>query len=280
MAWIDTHVHLFSDKDDNKDIPLLYPLSLLNTLDNYLKALNENKPQAVVVVDFSKSKDSQHVISSLDELKQKGIKAAGVIKANLNDERTLQWLGREDVKAIRIYAKESLPDLGGEKWANIFAKIKQKSKHILVFGEGENLVGTIRQIPKDITILIDHLGCPDINNKDESYEELLEIAAVRSNIYFKGPGYRTSLDVEKVKPIVKKIVSKVGINRLMLGASDAPFAGIVSESDIQYANKKFCEVMDYQKVIAFVKQLADSVSSSEIDTQKILCNNAKELYGF
>lgn len=280
MPWIDTHVHLFCESDDNKDIPFLYPTNVLNTADNYLKALNENKPQAVVVVDFSKSKDSQHVISSLDELKQKGIKAAGVIKANLNDERTFQWLQREDVKAIRIYAKDSMPDLSGQKWADIFATLKEKSKHILVFGEGIYLVGTIKQIPEDITILIDHLGSPDIDNKDLPYEELLEIAAVRGNIYFKGPGYRTSLDVEKVKPIVKKIVTKVGIEKLMLGASDAPFAGPVSDPSPQYANKKFCEVMDYQKVMDFTKKLAEAASTNEIDRQKILYNNAKELYGF
>lgn len=280
MPWIDTHVHLFSEKDNNNDIPLLYPLNALNTSDNYLKALNENKPLGIVVVDFSKSKDSQHVISSLDELKQKNLKSAGVIKANLQDERTLKWLDREDVKAIRIYAKESMPDLSGEKWADVFAKLKEKSKHILVFGEGKNLVGTIKQIPDNIVILIDHLGCPDINNKDESYEDLLEIAAKRRNIYFKGPGYRTSLDVEKVKPIVKKIVEKVGVDKLMLGASDAPFAGIVSDTSLEYANKKFCEVMDYQKVMDFIQKLSDSVSANETDVQKILYGNAKELYGF
>jgi predicted TIM-barrel fold metal-dependent hydrolase len=276
MRWIDSHVHLFSDNDsDNSGMPLVFGTDSLNTPDLYLKMLGENHPAGVVIVDFSKSNDSEHVINSLTELKQKNIKAAGVIKANLNDPNTLKWIQNPLVKAIRIYAKESVPDLSGSQWADVFAKIKQNHQHILVFGDGENLLSTLKQIPDDITILIDHLGIQK-PNADTSFDELLEIAKQRGNVYFKGPGYRTSLDAQKVKPIVRKIIEKIGINRLILGASDAPFAGPAPE----YEGKKFCELINYETVLRFIEELANSVTKNDQEKERILYANAKELYGF
>jgi predicted TIM-barrel fold metal-dependent hydrolase len=268
MRWIDTHVHLFSKNDsDNSGIPLVSEVNLLNTPDVYFEILGTKKPEGVVVVHFSKAKDSEHVINSLDELKQMNANAVGVIKADLNDARTFNWMQRPDVKGIRLYAKESMPDVSGEKWADAFKKVKKNNQHILVFGEGAYLTGLIKQIPDDITILVDHLGLPKISGEDADFNELLSIAKKRGNVYFKGPGYRTSLDVEIVKPLVRKIVESVGIERLMLGASDAPFAGL-------------SDVMNYEKILKFVANLAYGVANDHLDKDKILYGNAKELYGF
>jgi predicted TIM-barrel fold metal-dependent hydrolase len=267
MRWIDTHVHIFSKNDsDNSGIPLLNETNSLNTSDVYFDVLAAKKPQGVVVVHFSKAKDSEHVINSLDDLKKMSANAAGVIKADLNDDRTFEWMQRPDVKGIRLYAKESMPDVSGEKWAETFKKVEKNNQHILVFGEGAFLTGLIKQIPENITILIDHLGLPKISGADVDFDELLAIAKKRGNIYFKGPGYRTSLDIEVVKPLVRKIVKNVGVDRLILGASDAPFAGFAD--------------MTFEKVLQFVASLANDVASNDIDKEKILYANAKEIYGF
>ena len=283
MQWIDTHVHLFSKNDsDNSEMPLLHKLQELNTPDVYFDILGANRPEAVVIVDFSKSKNSEHVINSLDELKGKNIKAAGVIKADFNNDRTAIWMQRDDVKGIRLYAKESTPDVTGEEWTKIFTKIKENFQHILVFGSGKCLIDLVEQIPSDITILVDHLGLPQICGKgqDPDFTKLLQIASNRRNVYFKGPGYRTSMNIEKVKPIIKEIVSAVGVDRLILGASDGPFAGPVLDTSPEYEGKIFGEVMDYDKVIAFTRELARSVSNDVADQKKLLCDNAKEVYGF
>ena len=283
MQWIDTHVHLFSKNDsDNSEIPLLYGRQELNTQKVYFDVLGKKRPEAVVVVDFSKAKSSEHVINSLDELKANNIKAAGVIKADPEDDRTAIWMDREDVKAVRIYTRDSEPDLSGDKWRKIFTKVKENSQHILVFGSGKNLISLVKQIPDDITILVDHLGLPQVSaqGKDLDFAALLKIAANRKNIYFKGPGYRTSMDIQKVKPIIKEIVKDVGIDRLILGASDGPFAGPVLEESSKYEGKKFAEVMDYEKVIAFTAELADYISTDKRDREKLLFENAKEVYGF
>jgi predicted TIM-barrel fold metal-dependent hydrolase len=278
MRWIDTHVHLFTQNDsDNSAIPLVYERKALNTPNLYLDILKDNKPEGIVVVDFSKAKDSEHVINSLEELKSKGIKAAGVIKANIDDERTAGWMKRSDVKGIRLYAVAGVPDLSGDKWMAVFDAVKKNGQHILVFGSGDNLLQLVAQIPHEITILVDHLGMPDILPSGvDAYTKLLEIAKNRGNIYFKGPGYRTSLDIEKVKPFVKTIVAAVGVNRLILGASDAPFAGPSPEHE----GRNFNEFMDYEKVLPFISQLAVVASSDTEGVEKVLFGNAKEVYGF
>ncbi|MCE3231995.1 MAG: metal-dependent hydrolase [Rickettsiaceae bacterium] len=264
MPWIDTHVHLFTKNDsDNTGIPEVFGKNSLNTPELYIETLGANMPDGVVIVDFSKAKDSEHVVNSLDELAQRGIKAAGVIKGNLADARTLQWIKRPDVKAIRLYAKDSMPDVSGQEWKEVFVQVTKDNKHILIFGEGANLTGLIKRIPENVTILVDHLGVPKIDGEDKDFKELLVIAKARGNIYFKGPGYRTSLDVQKVKLIVREIIAAVGSSRVMLGASDAPFAG-------------FGESMNYEKVLGFIGELANDAG----DKDKLLYSNAKDLYGF
>jgi predicted TIM-barrel fold metal-dependent hydrolase len=280
MNWIDSHVHLFCKNDNNNEVPNLLPQNVLNTPDVYFKELESTPPSALVVVDFSMSKDSQHVISALDELKKIDKKAAGVIKGDVDNINTFKWIERDDIKGIRIYAKDSVPDISNTNWKKLLKIVEDKSKHILIFGKSTYIPELVEQIPINIPILIDHLGLPKIQENDEDFNKTLEISKLRHNIYFKGPGYRTSVDVEKVKPIVKKIIDSVGHDKLILGASDAPFAGPVLESTPEYADKKYCELMNYEKVLTFINQIVDYTCSSDIEKEKILYKNAKELYGF
>lgn len=278
MRWIDTHVHMFSD---NESGPLLLASNTQNTADAYFNSLNGKKPEAVVIVDFSMAETSDHVINSLDALKGQNIPAFGIIKGNLSDERTKAWLQRPDVKGIRLYAKDSVPDVSGEDWKDVFKILEKDKKHLLVFGTSKNVAELITNIPSTITILIDHLGLPNVFSveKDVDYTKLLEIARKRDNVYFKGPGYRTSLDLARVKPVISKIIANLGADRLILGASDGPFAGAVLEPSPELAGKKFDEVMDYTKVLNFISQLANSVANGAY-ADKLLYSNAKKLYNF
>ena len=280
MKWIDTHVHLFAESDNNEGIPKLQPQNLLNTPNAYFNELKQHQPESIVVVDFSMSKDSQHVISTIDELKKGGNKVAGIIKGDLNNNDTLKWIERNDVKGVRLYAKDSTPDISGKQWQDFLKKVKNDSKHILIFGTCEYIIDLVKQIPVNITILIDHLGLPKLGQNDENFDKLLEISKLRNNIYFKGPGYRTSIDANRLKPIIMQIVKKLGHDKLILGASDGPFAGPVLETTPEYAGKKYCELMDYNKVLTFINNISDYACSSESEKEKILYTNAKELYGF
>ena len=278
IRWIDTHVHLFSGNENG-----LSPIdeNTENTADVYFSSLKKNTPEAVVIVDFSLAQTSDHVIESLDVLKKKNIKACGIIKGNLTDERTIGWLKRDDIKGIRLYAKDSAPDISGEAWQEVFKILDATKKHLLVFGASKYVAQVIEQVPGNITILVDHLGMPDIlcRGKDTDFSQLLEISRKRGNVYFKGPGYRTSLDTVKMKPVIGKIIATLGADKLLLGASDGPFAGSISESSAEHAGKKFNEVMDYESVLEFVNKLANSVANG-VYADKLLYGNAKKLYGF
>ena len=280
MKWIDTHVHLFAKNDNNEGVPVLQPQNLLNTPDAYFSELKDCEPESIVVVDFSMSKNSQHVISALDELKAIGKKAAGVIKGDLDNENTLNWIERDDVKGIRLYAKDSTPDISSKQWQDFLEKLEKQSKHILIFGKCEYIIDLIDQIPEKVKILIDHLGLPKLDGSDEKFNTLLEKSKARSNIYFKGPGYRTSIDADRVKPIIRKIIEELGHEKLILGASDGPFAGPVLESTPEYAGKKYCEFMNYSNVLNFINDITDYACSSDLEKEEILYTNAKELYGF
>ncbi len=277
LRWIDTHVHLFSDNDNG---PVLLSKKSQNTPDAYFSALGSKAPEIIVIVDYSMAETSENVIASLDTLKEKNVKAFGIIKGNLGDERTKEWLKRPDIKGIRLYARDSVPDISGVKWKEIFEILKQENKHLLIFGSSKNTAELIEKVPNSITILVDHLGMPNIysSGKDIDFIKLLEIARRRGDVYFKGPGYRTSLDITKVKPVVGKIVAMLGADKLLLGASDGPFAGPVLDPSPEYTGKTFAEVMDYSKVIKFITELAKSVAGGAY-SDKLLYGNAKKLYG-
>lgn len=272
--WIDTHVHLFPEPAEgwptlaeHGDRPC--------TPRHYLGILDGSAPQGIVVVHFSKAADSQHVIGALDTLKGKR-PAVGVVKAA--DLAVFDWILRDDVKGVRIYAKESVPEFTDvQRWNRLWNLVRSKNKHILIFGDPEKLRKTIPQLPQDIPLVIDHLGLPDAAHgaNDAQWNALLSEMQTRNKnsapVYFKGPGYRSSLRVEEVQPFVNAIVRKLGVERLMLGATDAPFAGM-PKGDLHW-------IRDYTYKLAV--GAATGLGLDEEDTvDALLYGNAAELYGF
>jgi len=217
---------------------------------------------------------------------------AGVIKADIADCRTFEWILRDDIKAVRVYAKESAPDFSDKAaWNRLWNIIRSRKKHILVFGSAPYLRATIAQLPQDIPLIIDHLGLPDVTKgaSDPAFCTLLAEMktrnAVSAPVYYKGPGYRTSLDVHNVQPFVNAIAAKLGVNRLLLGASDAPFAGPALEADVRYHNKPLSTLVDFGWMQHYTAQLASGIATSlglnEQDVAfRALYRNAAELYGF
>lgn len=291
--WIDTHVHLFPQSDSGKDLPRLsFARNQVNTPAVYRNAMGGHSPSGVVVVHFSKAPDSLHVIKTLDGMRGCKMPVAGVIKADIADPRSFEWILRDDIKAVRVYAKESMPDFADKAaWNRLWNLVRSRKKHILVFGAAPYLRATIAQIPQDIPLVIDHLGLPDATKgaNDSAFCSLLFDMKTRNAtaapVYYKGPGYRTSLDVRKVQPFVNAITAKLGINRLLLGATDAPFAGPALEADVRYHNKPLTQLVDFNGIQHYTSQLAEGIAQSQnLNAQDVafrtLYANAAELYGF
>lgn len=291
MSWIDTHVHLFPESYDHTGLPRFG--GKINTPANYCAATKAARPSASIVVHFSKAPDSAHVIGVLDDSKKAKcpFPVLGVIKADVNDPRTFDWIIRPDVKAVRIYAKESMPDFSNKAaWDRLFNLVRSGKKHLVVFGEAPFLRPTLAKLPSDIPVVIDHLGLPDVDKGANGFEFATLLAEMKSRVaaggevYFKGPGYRSSLDAKKVQPFINAIVSKLGVERLMLGASDGPFAGPVGEKDVRFAGKNFSDIVNYDWVNNFTTHLAEHAATAlGMDKNQtvaaLLHDNAKIFYG-
>lgn len=284
MQWIDTHVHLFTTKDTSYDTPLYIPGHLRHSPALYRETLNDNLPHGIVVVDFSKAPHSGHVIHSLDELHTYALPAKGIIKGDVLEPLTFSWIERKDIKGIRLYARDFVPDIKTPKepWDHLFSVLERKKQHILAFGEGVHLLHLLQQLPSTLPVVIDHLGMPDIamGKPDSIYTSLLQEVKKRGNVYFKGPGYRSSLSPEKLLPFMLAILDAVGKDNIILGASDGPFAGPVPEKEPTAAGRLYGEIMDYPKVSLFTLQLASLLNASESDLHAYFYANANRLYQF
>lgn len=295
LQWIDTHVHLFPESDSKKELPRLsFFGNQVNTPSVYTAANGDSTPAGVVVVHFSKAPDSVHVIETLDGLKTSGSKlpVAGVIKADVTDPRVFDWVLRDDIHAVRVYAKESVPDFSDKAaWDKLWNLVRSRKKHILVFGSAPYLHETIKQLPQDIPLVIDHLGLPDVTkgDSDPAFRALLADMKTRHKtaapVYYKGPGYRTSLNVHKVQPFVTAIAEALGIDQLMLGASDGPFAGPALEKDVRFHGKPLSTLTDFGRMNDYTVALATGVAKAlKLNEQDVVFRThygtAAKLYGF
>jgi predicted TIM-barrel fold metal-dependent hydrolase len=294
FAWIDTHTHLFTEATKGEHPALID--GKVNTVDAYLKGFATTLPQGIVVVDYSRAASSEHVMVTLRDLLARGIAARGVIRANIHDSRTEEWLKHPQVAGARLYALAEAPDIIGNKAAfdRLFTQLRSRKQHLCLFGKPALLRQMLAQIPEDITLLIDHLGVPDAaqGSNHYDYNQLLADLAARNKraggagVFVKGPGYRTSLEPKRVVPFLSLLIEKLGESQILLGASDAPFAGAVMESFAPFAGKQNTDFMGYDKIIPWLQIVINLLAaeyprkSEEMWQAQLLYHNAERLYGF
>lgn len=289
--WIDTHVHLFTEATKG-EAPALID-GRINSTNHYLKAFEGRAPSGVVVVDYSKAASSAHVMATLEELTRRGIPAKGIIRANLADANTWEWLKHPQVAGARLYALAEVPDVSANRdgYVRLFNELRSRGQHLCLFGKPGNLRALIKQLPEDLTLLIDHLGMPDAAQgpNQHDYAQLLADCASRHKsagaVYFKGPGYRTSFDAARTAPFLQAVIDRLGDSQLMLGASDAPFAGPVMEASAPYAGKNNLDFIGYATILPWLTSLIERLSdsqkkSAEMLKMQLLYSNAEKLYGF
>ena len=242
---IDFHVHLYSADDlpaNQAQFPYVLPEP--HPVKDYLDRLIDlgMKPRLVNNVHLSILPDSENVFrafNTLAELKSENIERYGDIEMigtilACPQYATPERLNHPQIKGIRFVLHDADPEsispesYSTPDWQSLYARLRA-DQHIHIYAqEPEANLRVLRQLPEDQVVIIDHLGTCRANRgvKDPAYKALLDEAKKRGNVFFKGPGYRTANTPEEVLPFTKEIVKRLGADRLILEASDAPHVGL------------------------------------------------------
>lgn len=280
----DSHVHFFTSQDLRRvsaalPYALPEPHSLTAYLDNLMTA--GIAPTLINNVHLSILADSDNVFASFDELKNLqaadpqrygGVRLVGTIKAD-PAYATKERLSHPQVIGARIVLHDAPPEsvsptqFSDEQWQAFYQRL-QAHQHLHLYAkEAETNLCVLRQIPRDVRVIIDHLGTchPERGITEPAWIALLADASARGNVWFKGPGYRTSSHPEEAARFVTQIVRTVGADRILLEATDAPHVGTDNEG------VKYSELFDPNKAFNFVDAVARHVSqASEIPVGQLL----------
>lgn len=278
---IDGHVHLYTAEDlGNVPDNLPYVLPEPHPLKNYLDGLMSNGMYPVLInnVHLSILPDSENVFASfrqLEELQKSNpekydrVVLIGTIVAN-PDYATGERLQHPQIVGVRIVLHDAKPEsVGGDQYKSpayldLWKRLRA-DQHIHVYAmEAETNLRVLKQLPEENTVVIDHLGsCYAARGTDEAaYQDLLKEAKRRGNVYFKGPGYRTAVEVEQASPFVRRIIELLGEEKILLQASDAPHVG----KDFQ--GRSYAEMFSAADAITYTNHLAKAVCN-QIDSMEL-----------
>ncbi|MCI9877241.1 amidohydrolase family protein [Pseudomonas atacamensis] len=280
----DSHVHFFTSQDLRRvSAALPYTLPAPHSLTAYLDNLMDAgmAPTLINNVHLSILPDSENVFASFDELhklkaanpqRYGSVRLVGTIKADpayASNER----LSHPQVIGARIVLHDARPEsvsptqFSDEQWQAFYQRL-QSHQHLHIYAkEAETNLRVLRQIPCDVRVFIDHLGTchPERGITEPAWIALLADASARGNVWFKGPGYRTSSHPEEAARFVTQIVRTVGADRILLEATDAPHVGTDNEG------VKYSALFDPNKAFNFVDAVARHVSqASEIPVGQLL----------
>lgn len=270
---IDSHVHFYTSRDLRRvagslpyTLPEPYPLTA------YLDTLIDAgiTPTLINNVHLSILPDSENVFASFEELKNLqatdplrygDVNLVGTIKAE-PAYATQQRLAHPQVIGARIVLHDARPESVSDtqfsdgQWTAFYARLLPH-QHLHIYAkEAETNLRVLRQIPRNVRVIIDHLGTchRERDITEPAYIALLTEARERGNVWFKGPGYRTSVHPEETARFVMQIVCAVGADKILLEATDAPHVG----TDNQGA--PYSEQFDLSKAFNFVDAVANHVS--------------------
>jgi predicted TIM-barrel fold metal-dependent hydrolase len=290
---IDSHVHFYTSADLRRVAASLpYALPEPHPLTDYLDTLIDAGITPVLInnVHLSILPDSENVFASFEELKQLqatdparygDIRLVGTIKAD-PAYATLARLAHPQVIGARIVLHDAKPETvsdthySDEQWTAFYDRL-QARQHLHIYArEAETNLRVLRQVPGHVRVVIDHLGsCHSERGINEpAYVALLAQAKARGNVWFKGPGYRTSVRPEDTAPFATQIVRVLGADRLLLEATDAPHVG-TDDTSVPYADQ-----FDVPKAFHFVDAVAHLVSTqTRIPVGQLLREAAGQLVG-
>lgn len=271
---IDSHVHFYTSDDLHRVAGSLpYALPEPHPLTAYLDQLIDAgiAPTVINNVHLSILPDSENVFASFEELKNLQasdplrygeVKLVGTIKAD-PAYATRERLSHPQVVGARIVLHDARPETVSDtrfsdgQWASFYARLLPH-QHLHIYAkEAQTNLRVLRQVPEDVRVIIDHLGSchSERGTTEPAYVALLNEARRRGNVWFKGPGYRTSAYPEEAARFVMQIVGEVGADKILLEATDAPHVG-TANNGVPYS-----ALFDLNKAFSFVDAVAHHVST-------------------
>lgn len=240
LMIVDTHFHTFpAGWFSAGDIPSgaskisSYPVS--RHLDQ-LAALGEPKLLLAVPVGFAP--DPQLMFENLRQAerwkRESGNDSVRVLALLAMDPAFHRegLFARPGVAGARLSVENGSPDalraLGfpdGE-WAGCFEFFARTGRQLHIRAtRPDTLRFVLESLRPDLTVALDHFGLAagQADPSEPGFRSVLETAAARGNVFFKGPGFRTSLDPSGTAPMVETILRICGPESVWLGATDAPF---------------------------------------------------------
>ncbi|CAI8838944.1 Amidohydro-rel domain-containing protein [Pseudomonas sp. IT-P253] len=288
---IDSHVHFYTSQDLRRVAGSLpYTLPEPHPLTAYLDTLIDAgmAPTLLNNVHLSILPDSENVFASFDELKNLqaanplrygDVKLVGTIKAE-PAYATQERLSHPQVVGARIVLHDAKPETVSDArfsdglWSAFYGRL-QPHQHLHIYAkEAETNLRVLRQIPRDVRVIIDHLGtCHSERDITEpAYIALLTEARERGNVWFKGPGYRTSVYPEETARFVTQIVFAVGADKILLEATDAPHVGTDNQG-VAYSR-----LFNLNNAFNFVDAVAQHVSTeTRIPVSQLLRGESGQL---
>lgn len=273
---IDSHVHFYTAEDlarvaDGLPYALPEPHPLCSYLDGLIDA--GIQPRLLNNVHLSILPDSENVFASFRELqalqtrdpaRYGGVRLVGTIKAD-PFYATSERLQHPQIVGVRIVLHDAKPESVAETayrtsdWQSLFARLRP-DQHVHVYAkESQTCLRVLYQIPRNVRVVLDHLGnCHGERGPAEAaYSSLLAEAKRRGNVSFKGPGYRTSLDPVQVARFALRVIDELGVDHLLLEATDAPHVGASNDG------VRFVDVLTPSKTYEFVDTVARILSAEK-----------------
>jgi len=242
------------------------------------------------VLDAIGGSDSAAARGAASSLRDAETQKLGIVAANpkrLEDGS----LDHPRVAGIRMMLGSRGPEaidgqggVAGGEWQPLLKKLGTSGKHFTTMCTNKQTAGKLLEIlPDDIPVGFDHLALAhgETDPEEAGFLDLLRAARDRGNVYFKGPGYRSSLDPTSMAPMVTKIIEECGPEAVLLGATDAPH--VWSEPD---SGKPMRSHFPHQtQVVDYLTRLAGLVIEQtrdrhpDLTADALLSEHALAVYG-
>ncbi|MGF1453702.1 MAG: amidohydrolase family protein [Opitutales bacterium] len=184
---------------------------------------------------------------------------------------------KADIETFR--AKASYPSAA---WDRLFAYFSEHRKQVHLRADDPATIQYLFEtIPPEIPVMMDHLALPGVQDPQSAeLSQVLTAAARRGNVFFKGPGFRTSRDPVVAAPICLEILRHCGPQSLLLGATDAPWVW----SDAASGRPLQEHYPDVKTAFDYVHRLARELATISADVvpvtvEALVATNALAAFG-